>query len=151
MLWRTCRTPRHNRVTDDANAVREGVYKLLEHDKTIIVVCHSYGGLVGSESILEDMTYTSRKQHGKQGGVLHMYFFATFILSVGQSVLSAFGESPNNDVKPDGRFIIKNAKSTMYNDLPPAEADFFASQLIVQSYKVQETKLTRAGYMHESV
>ena len=84
------------------------------------------------------------------------------MLNEGQSVLSAFGESPNNDVKvstfsifspnpklsdiwPDGRFYILHGAKTLYKDLPASEASLWASRLIAQSHQVQKTKLTRAA------
>lgn len=74
--------------------------RLIEYEfKTVVVVMHSYGGLVGSEAIPPGLTFLDRKKRGLKGGVIHLFFFAAFLLEVGQSVLSAFGESPNNDVR----------------------------------------------------
>ncbi len=61
---------------------------------------HSYGGLVGSEATVEDLGWAKRKEQGLAGGVIHFIFFSAFLLSKGQSVLGAFGESPNNIIKP---------------------------------------------------
>ena len=83
-----------------------------------------------------------------------------------KSILGAFGESPNNDVRvsslsiafskipklievqSDGRFYILHGERTLYNDLPPSEASLWASRLIAQSYRVQTTKLTRAAWRY---
>lgn len=46
----------------------------------------------------------------------------------------------------DGRCTIKNGAKTLYNDIPEAEAQYWESQLLYQSYAVQTTKLTRAAY-----
>ena len=74
--------------------------RLIEYEfKTVVVVMHSYGGLVGSEAIPLDLTFLDRGKRGLKGGVIHLFFFTAFLLEVGQSVLSAFGESPNNDVR----------------------------------------------------
>ena len=64
-----------------------------------MVVMHSYGGLVGSEAILEELSYSKRQAQGLQEGVLHLFYFTAIILGVGQSVLGTFGKSPFNDVK----------------------------------------------------
>lgn len=77
---------------------------------------------------------------------VHLFYFAAFILSEGQSVLGVFGESPNNDIKPNGRFTIKNSAEILYNDLPPAEAQYWESKIIDQSYAVQEYKMTNEAY-----
>lgn len=57
-----------------------------------------------------------------------------------------FGQSPNNDVKPNGRFTIKNSAEILYHDLPPVEAQYWESKIIDQSYAVQEYKMTNEAY-----
>lgn len=86
-------------LIDDALAVRLELTRQVEYrGKTVVVVMHSYGGLVGSEAIPEDLAYANRKARGLPGGVTHLYYFSAFILPAGQSVIDAFGESPNNNV-----------------------------------------------------
>ncbi|KAJ9363292.1 catalytic protein [Paecilomyces variotii] len=134
-------------LADDSRAVTEALQSLIEKDgKYVVVIMHSYGGLVGSDAVPKELSYESRKQAGAPGGVIHLFYFAAFVLSPGQSVLKAFGESPNNDVRDDGTFTIKNGAEILYNDLPAEEAALWESRLIPQSYKVQETPLSRAAY-----
>ncbi|KAL1877798.1 hypothetical protein Plec18167_004767 [Paecilomyces lecythidis] len=134
-------------LADDSRAVTDALESLIEKDgKYVIVLMHSYGGLVGSDAVLENLSYENRKKAGAPGGVIHLFYFAAFVLPPGQSVLKAFGESPNNDVRDDGTFTIKNGAQTLYNDLPADQAALWESRLIPQSYKVQETPLSRAAY-----
>ena len=154
-------------LADDASVVREELLRLIERDgKTVLVVMHSYGGLVGSEAIPEELCYSKRQARALPGGVIHLFYFCAFLLQEGQSVLSAFGESPNNDVrvslpvscpfvrsllirmKPDGRFYLSNGKDRLYNDLPEFEASLWASRLIAQSHLVQTTQITRAAWRY---
>ncbi|TGO76135.1 hypothetical protein BELL_0172g00040 [Botrytis elliptica] len=87
-------------LIDDALAVRLEIIRQVEYENNLVLVAmHSYGGLVGSEAIPEELTYAYRKARGLSGGVIHLYYFSAFILPVGQSVLGAFGESPNNDIR----------------------------------------------------
>lgn len=87
-------------LTDDSRAVTDALESLIEKDrKYVIVLMHSYGGLVGSDAVLENLSYENRKKAGARGGVIHLFYFAAFVLPPGQSVLKAFGESPNNDVR----------------------------------------------------
>jgi hypothetical protein len=60
---------------------------------------HSYGGLVGSNTIPKELGFEYRKLAGLCGGVFHLLYIAGLVLDKGQSVLGTFGESPNNDVK----------------------------------------------------
>ncbi|KAI1213247.1 catalytic protein [Annulohypoxylon truncatum] len=133
-------------LTDDALAIRSEVQRLVEQGKKVFVVMHSYGGLVGTEAVTKDLSFDERQPAGLPGGVVHLFYFAAFILPTGQSVLDVFGESPNNDVKPDGRFTIKNAANILYHDLPDAEAQEWESKIINQSYAVQKTKMTNEAF-----
>ncbi|PYH86717.1 hypothetical protein BO82DRAFT_388354 [Aspergillus uvarum CBS 121591] len=107
---------------------------------------HSYGGIVGTEAIPEDLTHAARHAQGHNGGVLHLFYFAGVILSKGQSVLGTFGESPNNDVQPDGKVRLKNGTTIIYSDLPAEEGALWESRRVPQSYAMQTTCSTRAAY-----
>ncbi|KAK9784244.1 putative catalytic protein [Seiridium cardinale] len=163
-------------LTDDALAVRSEVKRLVEAGERVVLVMHSYGGLVGSEAVTEDMSFAQRRSNGLHGGVgkhvlhhayilnssictfwkayiqkrqlqgLHLFYFAAFILSKGQSVLGAFGGSANNDVKPDGRFTLNDSANLLYHDLPDQEAQYWQSKIIDQSYAVQQTEITNEAY-----
>ncbi len=86
-------------LVDDALAVRLELTRQVEYEgKTVLVAMHSYGGLVGSEAIPEDLSYAKRQSLGLPGGVVHLFYYCAFILDKGQSVLGVFGESPANDV-----------------------------------------------------
>ncbi|KAL8680038.1 MAG: hypothetical protein Q9186_003756 [Xanthomendoza sp. 1 TL-2023] len=136
-------------LIDDALAVRLELIRLVEYEcKTVVVAMHSYGGLVGSEAIPEELSYTKRQSLGLSGGVIHLFYVCAFLMNEGQSVLGTFGESPNNDVQPDGRFSLMDGKAKLYNDLSESEASLWASRLIFQSHKVQTTILTRAAWRY---
>ena len=86
-------------LVDDALAIRTELTRQIAYEgKTIVVVMHSYGDLVGSKAITEKLSYAKRQAQCLPGGVIHLFLYAAFLLHEGQSVLSAFGESPNNDV-----------------------------------------------------
>ncbi|KAK5999207.1 Alpha/beta hydrolase nvfD-like protein [Cladobotryum mycophilum] len=137
-------------LATDALAIQQELERLVSEDRTVIVLAHSYGGLVASEAIPEELTWTARRKAEKTGGVLHLFLFSAFILTEGQSVLGVFGESPNNNVKPGGRFAIKNAGATLYSDLCAEDAQYWESKIIDQSYAVQTTELSRASYRYIS-
>ncbi|RDH30325.1 Alpha/beta hydrolase fold-1 [Aspergillus welwitschiae] len=120
-------------MEDDARTITETLQQLIEKEgKSVVVVMHSYGGIVGSTAIPQFLAYTSRQAEGKKGG--------------GASVMGTFGESPNNYVTSDGRFRITNGAEILYSDLPDAEAALWESRLIPQSHLVQTTPTTRAAY-----
>jgi alpha-beta hydrolase superfamily lysophospholipase len=87
-------------LTDDAVSVRRHLTRLVrdEHNQ-VVVVMHSYGGLVGIEAVTEDLTYKERLLQGMLGGVIYLYYITAVVLAKDSSVLGTFGESPNNDVQ----------------------------------------------------
>jgi hypothetical protein len=86
-------------LNHDTEAVKQVLEQLIiDEGRKVVVVMHSYGGLVGSNSISEELSFSHRKAGGKPGGVIHLFYFAAFVLDEHQSVLGTFGESPNNDV-----------------------------------------------------
>jgi pimeloyl-ACP methyl ester carboxylesterase len=154
-------------LDDDTDAVKSVLERLVNDEgKKVVVVMHSYGGLVGSNAVSKELRFSHRKATGLPGGVIHLFYFAAFMLDEGQSVLSAFGESPNNDVKvsavnsinplrpayestqADGRMYLKDGAALLYNDLPAQEAAEWEERLIAQSHAVQRTEITCAAWKY---
>ncbi|OAL55343.1 S-adenosyl-L-methionine-dependent methyltransferase [Pyrenochaeta sp. DS3sAY3a] len=136
-------------LSDDTDSVRQTVKHLVEDEKKkVFIVMHSYGGLVGSNSIGEEWSIPHRKAAGLEGGVIHLFYIAAFVLDKQQSVLGVFGESANNDVREDGRFYLKNGAALLYNDLPDDEAAEWGARMIPQSHAVQKTELERTAYKY---
>ena len=93
-------------LLDDATAVRNKLVQLVEfHQKTVMVVMHSYGGLVGSEAFPESMSHSKRRKDGLPGGVIHLFFVGAFLLDPGQSMLGTFGISPNDKIEVNTPFL----------------------------------------------
>jgi hypothetical protein len=85
---------------DDSAAVKSVIERLVNDEgKKVFVIMHSYGGLVGSNAISQELSFAHRKSSGLSGDVVHLFYIAAFVLDKGQSVLGTFGESPNNDVR----------------------------------------------------
>lgn len=87
-------------LLDDALAVRTELGRLIEQEgKVVLMVQHSYGGLVGSEAVTEGLSYEKRQALGLSGGVFYLFLYAAFLLEEGQSFIGEYGESPNTDVR----------------------------------------------------
>ncbi|ORY19061.1 catalytic protein [Clohesyomyces aquaticus] len=134
-------------LEDDTNAVKSLIEKLVQDEgKKVFVVMHSYGGLVGSNAIPEELSYYVRKSKGFSGGVVHLFYAAAFVLDKGLSVQGAFGENPREDIRSDGTFTLKDGAKLIYNDLPADEAALWESRMIPQSFAVKTTDITRTAY-----
>ncbi|OJK02141.1 hypothetical protein ASPACDRAFT_40960 [Aspergillus aculeatus ATCC 16872] len=128
-------------LKDAADAVTTAVQHLAEKkEKSLVVVMHSYGGIVGSEAIPKHLTHAVRRTRGHQGGVLHLFYFAVLVLPEGQSVLGAFGESPINDVQQPLSFPLffdyvhhSSLARSPYNSQPDSRSRLKNAPMLSQS------------------
>ena len=87
-------------LIDDANSVEQEVRRQVEQYGMIVMLAmHSYGGLVGSEAIPEELSYSYREAQGLGGGVIHLFYFCAVLFEEGQSLQSKFEDSPDHDVR----------------------------------------------------
>ena len=78
-------------TSQDAEHVRNKfLLPLLHESKDIILVVHSYGGLVGSAAAV-GLSKTVRLVQGKSSGILGLLYIAGNIVVEGQSLLQAVG------------------------------------------------------------
>lgn len=79
-----------NSLAEDVNCIRRNVTGLIDAGKEVVVVMHSYGGVVGTEA-LHGLGLENRKTAGNAGGVKRMIFLTAFIPQLGQSLAGIFG------------------------------------------------------------
>jgi hypothetical protein len=65
---------------------------LAEQGRQIVVVNHSYGGLVGAGAV-EGLGFKQRAQAGLSGGVIQVVWMAAFVASKGMSIVDMLGGS----------------------------------------------------------
>lgn len=93
-------------LLDDATAVQSELVRLVnDEQETVMVVMHSYGGLVGSDAILEAISYKKRREHGLRGGVIHLFFVGALLLWPGRSTLGGIDDSLNLNVEVNTPFL----------------------------------------------
>lgn len=69
----------------------KGVLRVLaDQGRQIIVVMHSYGGMVGAGAV-EGLEYAQRSKTGQLGGVIMMVWLAAFVTPKGKSVIDMLG------------------------------------------------------------
>ncbi|KAF2758031.1 alpha/beta-hydrolase [Pseudovirgaria hyperparasitica] len=108
---------------DDVALVQKELKKLVDAGRDIVVVMHSYGGLVGSDSI-EGFV---KKAGSSKGGVVAAVYHTAFIVEPGNNVLGSFGDGPSPDfIVPhpgnDAYFDVQNPRDVFFNDLSDADA-----------------------------
>lgn len=80
-------------VPEDVAAVQGALTKHADAGEDIILLCHSYGGMVGSNAV-QGLDYASRKAEGKKGGVILTVYLSAFMVPKGKSLLDMLGGQP---------------------------------------------------------
>ena len=81
-----------------------------------------YGDLVGNEAVIEALSYANRHVQGLPEGVIHLFLYSTFLINKGQSIVSAFGESPTMmstqvPLSPDFRAVVGNRRGGSHQSI----------------------------------
>ena len=87
-------------LKDDAHFFSCIIEKLVDQDKEIVLLGHSYGGLVASESA-KGHSRRERSARGQRGGIVRLIFLTAIVLLEGQSVIGQQGETTEAVVKTD--------------------------------------------------
>lgn len=132
----------------DVDVIQSAIRASADEGKDVVLVVHSYGGVVGSEAV-QGLDKASREKQGKKGGVSHMYFCCAFALPEGVSLMDALQGKPLPwwDIADDERSVMPNAPiEIFYNDVEnPAQ---YVEILKPHSYRAFFTKATYPGWKH---
>jgi alpha-beta hydrolase superfamily lysophospholipase len=74
----------------DIEYTKAALKKLVDAGRQVVVVNHSYGGLVGAGAV-EGLGYAQRSKAGLSGGVIMSVWMAAFATPKGQSALDMLG------------------------------------------------------------
>ncbi|KAF7365153.1 AB hydrolase-1 domain-containing protein [Mycena venus] len=122
------------------NADAANLRKILENliinqQKDVVLLCHAYGGMVGSQSV-NGLERSARAKAGRKGGIVKVVFITALLPQEGESMLQIFGETgmePREWLDMDsvtGTFSANSlAADTLYHDLPHDQAQYWASKL----------------------
>lgn len=80
---------------DDVAALQSLLSSNVEQGNEVVLVCHSYGGIVASNAV-EEFTLARRREAGKEGGVILVIYMAAFALPKGQSLFNLLGGEPQH-------------------------------------------------------
>lgn len=93
-------TPPPASFAEDVTAVRAVVKELAEAGKRVMMVMHSYGGMVGTDAVTDDLLRHNRASTGQPGGVVHLLYLCAYILQPGTSVFDISKASGFFDLWP---------------------------------------------------
>ncbi|KAL4908878.1 hypothetical protein BDW74DRAFT_165599 [Aspergillus multicolor] len=107
---------------DDVASLRSVLTRLAEEGKDIIVVAHSYGGMVASSAV-EGLGPAK----GDRGKVVKVIYLAAFALDKGQSLLGLLDGNLLPWMKLEGDYVYTD-NTTIWHDLPAAEQETWAAK-----------------------
>ncbi|KAJ7459986.1 Alpha/beta hydrolase fold-1 [Mycena galericulata] len=119
---------------DDAAAVAAVATRLADEGKDVVLVPHSYGGLVACEAS-KGLAKSVREKEGKKGGIARIVFVTAVAGLQGQSSQDVFdGKADLSRVTIDGAYLVLHKEKLapfVCSDLPPdqqqAVTDKFSS------------------------
>ncbi|KAI0184663.1 Alpha/beta hydrolase fold-1 [Xylaria flabelliformis] len=76
----------------DAAKIRSALTGLVNEGKEVVLVAHSYGGIVASNSV-DGLGIKQRATSGVKGGIIMILYLAAFAIPVGTNLLMNFGGS----------------------------------------------------------
>lgn len=94
---------------------------LADNGRQVVVVGHSYGGIVGGCAV-EGLGYAQRSKEGLSGGVIMVVWLTAFVAPKGKSLLDLLGGSwlPWMQFKNDDGYSYSSEEETVfYSDMTP--------------------------------
>ncbi|EMD85837.1 hypothetical protein COCC4DRAFT_170513 [Bipolaris maydis ATCC 48331] len=134
--------PPNKGLADDAMALRSTLERLANECKEIVLVVHSYGGLVG-QNALPGLGYKQRQAAGKQGGVIMFVYLAAFVAPKGATIKAMLGGQFLPWMQFDGDYsYAATPEIVFYHDLNHEAQKAAISKLKHQSARIFTDQVT---------
>ncbi|KAI0435890.1 hypothetical protein F4803DRAFT_265584 [Xylaria telfairii] len=110
-------------VFSDAAKVRSALITLVDEGKEVVLVPHSYGGVVASNAV-DGLGIKQRRSSGLSGGIIIILFLAAFIIPTGTDVKTNLGGCPPWwKISEDGFFTPMQPLAVLYADVQTSLAN----------------------------
>lgn len=134
-------------LQDDLAAVRTAASELISTNHKILVLAHSYGGIVASAAITPDLYSSSTNGPG----VSALLYLAAWLLLPGQcldDIIAKHGMQSEVDLGTlgDGMMFPKNAPESFYNDIERDEAEELAKANVTHNWMAAVDKMSHAPW-----
>ena len=133
-------------LKEDVIAVRSAAKDLIDTGHNVIVLAHSYGGIVASEALTSDLYANEITK-----GIVYFILLSAWLVQPGDTVLDVIGkygfqckvDLGNNG---DGTVFAKNAAEAFFNDIDSATAEKLAAGNVTHNWLAASTKVTGAPW-----
>jgi pimeloyl-ACP methyl ester carboxylesterase len=135
-------------LDDDIALVRSLVEEAIGDGNDVVVVAHSYGGIVAG-SALEGLGKAQREAAGLRGGIIRCGYMCAFIVPKGVSIMDKLGGKPLPWYTTEGDHLLRvTDPSIFYSDLAPALQTSWAAHLQLFTGASLYAPTTAASWMH---
>ncbi|KAI9044543.1 uncharacterized protein KD926_000454 [Aspergillus affinis] len=136
-------------LAGDVAAVRAAAKELIAANHTVLVIAHSYGGIVASETITPDLYINSSKNNS--AGISSIIYLSAWLVPPGSTVPSViekygFQCKVNLGINDDGTVLAKNAPDSFYNDIDAEKARSLAKDKVTHNYGAATGAMTHAPW-----
>ncbi|KAK2782552.1 hypothetical protein FQN53_009685 [Emmonsiellopsis sp. PD_33] len=149
----------------DVDSVKTGIEAVLDTGKDLVLVMHSFGGVVGIEALKDfheeminggilaptvpgKMDEEPARFISRRGKILHLAFMGTILLPPGKALWRVERATPPG-FQLDGEIIrVLDGQKRFYNDIPTAAQDHWEHKLKTQPRPPLCSKLSYPAYRH---
>lgn len=119
-------------LADDVAVVRRTIEPLIAAGQQLVLIAHSYGGMVTSNAS-RGFSVRERQAQGLDGGIAHIVYLCSFMATAGESLQSITQSSGQDQstmrVLEDGQVEWLNPIPALYAELDQKRAEELASKL----------------------
>lgn len=134
--------PPNKTMQDDIDNVRNIVERLVAENKAVIVLMHSYGGMIGTGAL--GGLAAGRSGRRETVGVVALIYMTAFVPFENESLAGIFGGTLPPFLTPDaksGCVLVDNPQHFFYNDLPVEEQERWVKELVRHPTAAQFTPI----------
>lgn len=136
---------------EDVNVVREAIEASVTAGQDVVIVMHSYGGVVGSEAAEGFSRLDKPSGDRERGSVVHLVYVTAFALAEKKSLSSALGGKPLDWYEEfEGKQwkLKDSATKVLFNDVEQEKIDEVLPQLQNHAKGTFDSKVTYAAWKH---
>lgn len=132
-------------LSRDIAAVQDVVTKAIGEGNDVLVVPHSWAGIVAGSGLV-GYGKTQREEKGLKGGVVKGAYMCSFIVPEGVSLMDAIQHQIPDWWEVKGDITFAKDPNIFYNDLPAEEQQKYMSQIKSHSFATKKAKSTAASW-----
>jgi len=105
-------------LQEDAECVLVELRRLVEDEgRQVVVVAHSYGGMVAGEAVKAELGRKIREGKGEKGGVLRIVFLCAILVPLGVEALEYHEVATCVEVHDNGTVTIIDPSESLFNNV----------------------------------